>query len=193
MTAAVIQALQSRSGQAVGDDQDLPIEALDLLMCTAAEKAPVRIERDSEDVVVRAGRGHFLFGNKQLNPIDGRPDVIGKLLSLDLLKGAGDVLNVTPTGYALADDIVSANPSYTLVKAKCLRCSLHFIVCTEYPERHSARTLVCPECGQREGLYITWYQRMFGFIFQFVPGRQQRVAGTTIELETSKKSGDDKQ
>lgn len=61
---------------------------------------------------------------------------------------------------------------FVKVKAKCMRCSLHFIVCTERPEEHSARTLSCPECGQRKGHFIIWKETPAEkLIFESVPGR----------------------
>ena len=59
---------------------------------------------------------------------------------------------------------------HTQIKAKCLSCSLHFIVCTEDPKRHSAQTLHCPECGQHEGNFVVWQEPSYQFIFQVVPG-----------------------
>lgn len=44
------------------------------------------------------------------------------------------------------EDEATDGPIFTQLKAKCLVCSLHFIVCTEYPEQHNRDTLSCPEC-----------------------------------------------
>ncbi|NDZ12028.1 hypothetical protein [Variovorax sp. WS11] len=60
--------------------------------------------------------------------------------------------------------------TYTRLKAKCLLCSVHFIVCTLQPERHSAATLFCPECGQHEGAFMLWSEDVVGGIAQEVPG-----------------------
>jgi hypothetical protein len=61
--------------------------------------------------------------------------------------------------------------TFVKVKAKCMRCSLHFIVCTERPETHSARTLTCPECGQHKGSFFVWKETPAEqFICQSVPG-----------------------
>ena len=183
LTAAVIETLRSKSGHGATDDEGFPLEALDILLCAAAEKKPVQIFRENDFLSIRAGNGHFLFGKDDVTT-SGRPISVQKLVSLGLLEGSGDVLEVTSKGYAFVDDVLSANPSYTMLKAKCLRCSLHFIVCTDFPGRHSPGTLICPECGQKEGAFLTWYQEVFGFIFQSVPGRQQAVAGVTIDLKT---------
>jgi DNA-directed RNA polymerase subunit RPC12/RpoP len=39
---------------------------------------------------------------------------------------------------------------------KCLRCALHFMVFSWRADRHTIRTVICPECGQREGLFGHW-------------------------------------
>jgi DNA repair exonuclease SbcCD ATPase subunit len=69
-----------------------------------------------------------------------------------------------------ADDMVAGASTFTKVKAKCLVCGLHFIVCTWSPDDHTAASLRCPECGQRSGRYIVWKEPGPGFIFQHVPG-----------------------
>ncbi len=59
---------------------------------------------------------------------------------------------------------------HTQLKAKCLSCDLHFIVCTEYPDRHNAKSLYCPECGQHEGNFLTWASVVASPIRREVPG-----------------------
>jgi hypothetical protein len=59
---------------------------------------------------------------------------------------------------------------FTRVKAKCLECRLHFVVRTLHPERHSAATLHCPECGHHRGRFLVWSEVSDAFIFQEVPG-----------------------
>lgn len=71
---------------------------------------------------------------------------------------------------------------YTRVKAKCGACSLHFIVCTLRPERHSAASLYCPECGQHDGEFLVWSEVVDRFIFRDVPGQAEPVpAGETAK------------
>jgi DNA-directed RNA polymerase subunit RPC12/RpoP len=68
-------------------------------------------------------------------------------------------------------EIEGDQSTFIKVKAKCMRCSLHFIVCTHRPEDHSSRTLICPECGQRKGQFLVWKETPADmFIFQSVPG-----------------------
>lgn len=63
--------------------------------------------------------------------------------------------------------------TYVRLKAKCLTCNLHFVVCTEYPERHSHKTIYCPECGRRGGDFLTYAEPVSGEIWQEVPGNAQ--------------------
>lgn len=51
---------------------------------------------------------------------------------------------------------IEEGKTFVTVKAKCLRCGLHFALYTWYPGRHTAATIRCPECGQRHGNYIVW-------------------------------------
>jgi hypothetical protein len=68
--------------------------------------------------------------------------------------------------------------TYTKIKAKCLNCSLHFVLCTWYPERHSAASLHCPECGQHSGEFLVWSERVFGNVVQEVPGDAAPIVTT---------------
>ena len=66
-------------------------------------------------------------------------------------------------------------PGYFQVKAKCLRCGLHFILCTWFPARHGRRTLACPECHQHDGAFAVWREPVARFIFEAVPGGSELV------------------
>jgi len=60
---------------------------------------------------------------------------------------------------------------YWRVKAKCLNCSLHFMLCTWKPARHCAASLFCPECGQHNGNFLVWREEVpSGVIYEEVPG-----------------------
>ncbi len=59
---------------------------------------------------------------------------------------------------------------YWLVKAKCLACGLHLVLCTDRPDEHRRRSLHCPECGQAAGAFVVWLEEAAGFIWQMVPG-----------------------
>jgi hypothetical protein len=69
---------------------------------------------------------------------------------------------------------------YTRIKAKCLDCTLHFTLCTWFPQRHHAGSLHCPECGQRRGHFLVWSEQVAGQIYEEVPG-------AAVELESSAK------
>ena len=64
----------------------------------------------------------------------------------------------------------STEATYTQLRVKCMKCGLHFIVCTWSPEQHANTTMYCPECGQHEGTFFIWEAEVEGFIFQAVPG-----------------------
>jgi hypothetical protein len=66
---------------------------------------------------------------------------------------------------------MDSTPTYTRVKAKCLDCTLHFVLCTWHPERHSPLSLHCPECGQHRGRFLVWREPAVGSICAEVPGR----------------------
>ena len=66
------------------------------------------------------------------------------------------------------------------IKCKCMKCGLHFVVCTEFPEQHSSKTLYCPECGQHGdgAAWLIWTEPKPELIFQVVPGQAQLVSMT---------------
>ena len=65
--------------------------------------------------------------------------------------------------------------TYTQYPVKCTECGLHFIICTEYPEKHAATTIYCPECGNHKGNFTIWQTEVEGFICQAVPGEAELV------------------
>lgn len=65
---------------------------------------------------------------------------------------------------------------HTQVKVKCLACSLHFVICTWHPERHTAEQLTCPECGQRCGHFALWAEEVSAPICTVVPGQARLTA-----------------
>ena len=69
--------------------------------------------------------------------------------------------------------------TYTKIKAKCLNCSLHFVLCSWYPERHTAASLHCPECGQNAGEFLVWTERVSGSVVQEVPGNATALEPST--------------
>ena len=71
---------------------------------------------------------------------------------------------------------VTGDSTFTLVKVKCLGCSLHFTLHTWESGRHTLHSLHCPECGQHAGQFMLWAEPGPGLICQHVPGRAPLVA-----------------
>lgn len=67
------------------------------------------------------------------------------------------------------------------VKAKCLVCNLHFLLCTWTPDKHATESLYCPECGQHDGLFCLWREDVPAPICTVVPGRAQ-LCGMGLEF-----------
>ncbi len=79
---------------------------------------------------------------------------------------------------------------HTQLKVKCLTCNLHFILCTEHPERHNAKTLYCPECGHHAGEFATWTEVVAGPIYKQVPGNAKPAEMTEEARVKMIKAGD---
>jgi hypothetical protein len=94
--------------------------------------------------------------------------------------GASSILSLPELTAIWQSTTVEAN-TFIKLKAKCLACNLHFVVCTEHPERHSTTTLHCPECGQHDGAFFTWSEAVAEPIYNEVPG--QAAATPDMEIE----------
>ena len=57
----------------------------------------------------------------------------------------------------------------TIHSFKCGACGLHFNVYSWYPDRHTAKTVYCPECGQHEGHFVHWRKLVREQVFSFCP------------------------
>ncbi len=179
------QLIRQLRGQAPPDHTSqlgLSIDAIDLLLGAISSDGKLSIERTEHGLDVRAG-AYFHWFRRNISPSALYPDYVSELLTTELISGSNGAFFVTEAGYAFADDILSGNPSYVTVRSKCLSCGLHFVVCTWDASRHSAKTLHCPECGEHSGKFITWFKKMFGFIFQMVPGAGQVIGGATVDLK----------
>lgn len=53
---------------------------------------------------------------------------------------------------------------------KCMNCCLHFKVYSYYKDKHSAKTLYCPECGQHDAHFLVATSVEEKPIYEFVPG-----------------------
>ncbi len=63
--------------------------------------------------------------------------------------------------------------AYTRRKFECMRCGLHFVICTQFPERHTIATVACPECRQHAGGFLAYTEEVPGVILEEVPGRAE--------------------
>lgn len=172
ISAAIIAQLRTAVPAKLGNEE-LPVLALEILITAANERQKIDLSRSHAAISIIVGE--HAWHRVYKTPVH-YPDEIIKLLSAGLVDGGDDSLYVTPKGSQFVDDMVSSMPLFTLKKAKCMRCSLHFMLCTWEPSRHSAATLHCPECGQHQGGFLVWEQLERGFIFQFVPGSAQRAS-----------------
>lgn len=194
VSAAVIRRLKNDNSVTDSSDIGISVNALDVLLGAVSQQVPIYIQRPKQVPICIQGPKvdipfQVIVGDKSHLPKADLPatalypDFIIELVSNKLVAGNADELFVTEAGYAFADDILSANPNYTTIKVKCMHCGLHFVVCSWEQERHSADTLYCPECGQHQGNFSIWFQKMFGFICQMVPGSGQSIGGSSIELK----------
>lgn len=144
-----------------------PLRSTELLLAVACEDEPLQLRRHEEHMTMTTGQRTF---HSQVNSNDDLPDVVRPLVDARLMRRVGDTLEITPLGQTMIDDLVSSQARFTEVKVRCLACSLHFVIYTWYPERHSAATITCPECENSGTGLMIWRQREFGFIFERVPG-----------------------
>ena len=130
------------------------------------EKASLtrRIEELERTVVSKDGQ------IENLKPLTRRHNQIAELEkdNAKLERERDDLRAVVKEWHEIDED----RSMFVNVKAKCMRCSLHFIVCTERPDDHSTRTLTCPECGQSRGQFLVWKENPAEqLICQSVPGK----------------------
>jgi HNH endonuclease len=145
----------------------LPHRSIELLLAAACESEPLRLSRNDDLVTLATGQRLFHI---HVSAEQELPDAVDALVNSELMSRVGDVLEITPLGQTMVDDLVSSDVRFTEVKVECLACGLHFILCTWYPERHSAATIACPECGNTGTGFMITRQQEFGFIFERVPG-----------------------
>lgn len=68
--------------------------------------------------------------------------------------------------------------STTIIKAKCMPCSLHFAA---YSDSEEWAPMFCPECGAN-GPFMIWREPTDEFIFQHVPGTTPLVEITGAKV-----------
>ena len=59
---------------------------------------------------------------------------------------------------------------YMRIKLECHRCGLHLAIYTWYPDRHSVKTIACPECGCKHGGFALYMESNKGEIFEEILG-----------------------
>ena len=120
-----------------------------------------------KSVSIEIGSHQFI---SELNE-NNDPAILSELLQDKLVeKTAESKYKVTLKGITLVEEEFETYDRYTLIKVKCLSCSLHFTLHTWYPEKHGRDSVSCPECKNDQGSFLVWKQKKFGFIFQDVPG-----------------------
>jgi len=78
--------------------------------------------------------------------------------------------NITFKGVIYCDDLLATSDKFSMIKCKCQKCSLHFILFTWYPDKHNANNITCPECKCDNGRFDVWKEKVFRQIFEHVPG-----------------------
>lgn len=152
---------------AKGDDDKLSEQATELLVKIYCQNSNVQVQGNKELCYVKLGTEMLFFNIEKYQKY---PKEIIELLEKQLLVEENDNIRISENGEILIQDLIGKIPTYTQVKVKCLNCGLHFIICTDYKERHLNKDIYCPECGVHGGANLIWIQEKPGFIFEDVPG-----------------------
>ncbi|QIB69296.1 HNH endonuclease [Aminipila butyrica] len=142
--------------------------SMEILVKTYFYNTDIQImNSDGEYSYVKIGSDMFFLNIEKYYKY---PRQIIELLEKELLSEEDGGLHISPTGETFLQGLIGTIPTYTQVKVKCLNCGLHFIICTWDKERHTNKTIHCPECGANNGRNLVWIQEKPGFIFEDVPG-----------------------
>jgi len=149
-------------------------ESIKILYACLVEESNISIEPilNHEDNRPLIDRAVLEIGNQQFfSDIDekGIPVSLSMLLNERLIEKEDSSYKISFKGIRFCEEEFNTYGRYTLIKCKCLSCSLHFIICTWEPETHKRESIICPECGTKGGM-LKWKQNTFGFIFESVPG-----------------------
>lgn len=155
----------------IDDEKPLSGEAIELLSTMLCEGVPAVLNKQNDNLLLIEIGGQYII--KQYTEKAQYPSFIVELLAKGLVYTTGDKLEITEEGEKLISTLVQTTATYTQKKIKCLKCGLHFIICTWYKEAHNSSSIACPECGQNNGDFLIWSQQKFGFIFQDVPGNSK--------------------
>jgi len=166
----VVSSLLAETLRNNKDEDNLSDEAVELLSVALCERSPIIISEipNSDSCIINIGSQQLFPKEKHVGQY---PKSIIELLSRGLIQSKGNELEITEKGEKLVSNLVQTTATYTQKKVKCLECGLHFIICTWEKDKHDSSSILCPECGQNDGLFLVWTQQKFGFIFQDVPGK----------------------
>lgn len=149
------------------EDKNLSKTAMEILVKAYYYNTNIYTTYSGDYSYVKIGSEMLFLNNEKYHKY---PSQIIELLEKEYVSEVDNYLQITDTGQALLQGLIGSIPTYTQIKVKCLNCGLHFIICTWEKERHTNRTIHCPECGSQNGGYLVWIQEKPGFIFEDVPG-----------------------
>jgi len=163
IAATLIQTLKNE-----GKDMKLSETAMQILLATACEEAPIKLKRHQDSFFLSVGSQNFILRSEN----GGRyPSELLELEQANYIDRDDMIAYISARGLAHVESLVGTTAKYVQKKVKCIDCSLHFTIHSWEPDGHKAKDLHCPECGQSDGHFIVWAQQKFGFIFEEVPGR----------------------
>ncbi|WP_254664155.1 hypothetical protein [Pseudomonas mosselii] len=162
ISAAIIKTLNND-----GNAKKLSDQAIEILLASACEQSEIKILRSEHAFTIKTGLQEF-----HLRTSDSKqyPEEILELAQKGYINLNEDAATLTESGIAHTQELVKVTARFIEKKIKCLKCNIHFIICSWLAENHRANKLHCPECGQSEGAFLVWAQYKFGHIFQAVPG-----------------------
>ncbi len=151
-----------------GDVPELSEEAFLIISTALCENAEIIMENilNKDHVLTIGGQKHFIKKeeNRQY------PPQIIELMEKGFIVAYGTTFEITDDAIKYISATIHNTDTYTQCKVKCLTCGVHFIICSWYQDRHDCENIFCPECGSKNGRFIVWKQKKFGYIFEDVPG-----------------------
>lgn len=149
-------------------DKNLSEKSMEILVKAFYYNTNIQVRISGDFSYVKIGSEMLFFNIEKYHKY---PSQIIELLEKGFLSDEDGCLNIASKGELFLQGLIGNIPTYTQVKVKCLNCGLHFIICTWDKERHTNKTIHCPECGAHNGANLIWIQEKPGFIFEDVPGQ----------------------
>lgn len=156
------QSLKSRA------TKDLDKESMEILVKAYYYNTSILVKNNDGYSYVKIGSEMIFL---HIDKYQKYPTPIIDLLEKEFLSEKDNCLHISSKGESFLQGLIRDIPTYTQMKVKCLNCGLHFIICTWYKDRHTNKTIYCPECGLHNGANLVWMQEKPGFIFEDVPGQ----------------------